>query len=62
MYSQSTNLESALYLYAKRVEALHAMVMGKKLDAQEAYKHLKIERKALKKVYKKHKRTEYDRH
>ena len=38
MYSQSTNLESAFYLYAKRVEALHAMVMGKKLDAEEAYK------------------------
>ena len=62
MYSATTNLESAFYLYAKRVEAHHARVMGKKLDAQEAYKHLKIERKALKKVYKKHKRTEYDRH
>ena len=62
MYSNTTNLESAVYRYAKRVETLHAMVMGKKLDAEEAYKHLKIERKALKKVYKKHRSTEYDRH
>ena len=62
MYSSQTNLEAAFFLYAKRVETLHAMVMGKKLEADEAYKHLNIERKALKKVYKKHKRTEYDRH
>jgi|TARA_B100000131_G_C18049151_1_gene585687 hypothetical protein len=61
MYSSQTSLEAAFFLYAKRVETLHAMVMGKKLEADEAYKHLNIERKALKKAYKKHKRTTYDR-
>jgi hypothetical protein len=51
------DFERALAHFGTRVEIIIALELGGKLDADTAYKNIKMELKELKKVRKKHTRT-----
>ena len=48
------DFERALAHFGTRVEIIIALELGGKLDADTAYKNIKMELKELKKVHKKH--------
>ena len=54
MYEDLDLFERALAHFGTRVEILIALELGGKLDADTAYKNIKMELKELKKVHKKH--------
>ncbi len=53
MYENQDSLEKALAHFGTRVDIICAMEMGGKLDAETAYKNIKIELKELKQARKK---------
>ena len=54
MYELDNDFERALAHFGTRVEIIVALELGGKLDADTAYKNIKMELKELKKVRKKH--------
>jgi len=56
MYDELDTFEKALSHFGTRVEIICAMEMGGRLDAETAYKNIKIELKELKKTRKKYKK------
>lgn len=54
MYEDLNNFEKALAHFGTRVEIIIALELGGKLDADTAYKNIKMELKELKKVRKEH--------
>ena len=54
MYEDLDLFERALAHFGTRVEIIIALELGGKLDADTAYKNIKMELKELKKVRKKH--------
>lgn len=56
MYEDLSSLERALAHFGTRVDVICAMEIGGKIDAETAYKNIKIELKELKKVRKKYKK------
>ena len=52
MYDDLDTFEKALSHFGTRVDVICAMEMGGKLDAETAYKNIKLELKELKKVRK----------
>ena len=54
MYEDLNNFEKALAHFGTRVEIIVALELGGKLDADTAYKNIKMELKELKKLRKKH--------
>jgi hypothetical protein len=54
MYEDLDLFERALAHFGTRVEIIIALELGGKLDADTAYKNIKMELKELKKVHKKH--------
>lgn len=52
MYGELDTFERALAHFGTRVDIICAMEMGGRLDAETAYKNIKIELKELKKVRK----------
>jgi len=56
MYEDLNNFERALAHFGTRVDIICALEMGGKLDAETAYKNIKMELKELKKIRKKTKK------
>ena len=56
MYDDLNNFEKALAHFGTRVDIICALEMGGKLDAETAYKNIKMELKELKKIRKKTKK------
>jgi hypothetical protein len=56
MYENQDTLEKALAYFGTRVDVICALEMGGKLDAETAYKNIKIELKDLKRARKKFKK------
>jgi hypothetical protein len=56
MYDELDNFEKSLSYFGTRVEIIVALEMGGKLDADTAYKNIKLELKELKRVRKKYKK------
>ena len=56
MYEDLDTFEKALSHFGTRVDIIIALEMGGKLDADTAYKNIKMELKELKKVRKKWKK------
>ena len=56
MYEDLNNFEKALAHFGTRVDIICALEMGGKLDAETAYKNIKMELKELKKIRKKTKK------
>lgn len=56
MYENLDTLEKALAHFGNRVDVICALEMGGKLDAETAYKNIKLELKELKKVRKRYKK------
>jgi len=52
MYEDLDSFERALQHFGTRVEVIIAMEMGRKIDADTAYKQIKSELKELKKIRK----------
>ena len=52
MYDQLDSFERALSHFGTRVDVICALEMGGKLDAETAYKNIKLELKELKQVRK----------
>jgi hypothetical protein len=52
------NFEKALAHFGSRVDIIIALEMGGKIDADTAYKNIKMELKQLKKTRKSHKKGE----
>ena len=52
MYEELDNFEKALSHFGTRVDIICALEMGGKIDAETAYKNIKMELKELKKVRK----------
>jgi len=52
MYEDLDSFEKALQHFGTRVEVIIAMEMGRKIDADTAYKQIKSELKELKKIRK----------
>lgn len=52
MYEDLDSFERALMHFGTRVDVVIAMEMGNKIDSETAYKEIKAELKALKKVRK----------
>jgi hypothetical protein len=52
MYEELDNFEKALAHFGTRVDVICAMEMGGKLDAETAYKNIKLELKELKRIRK----------
>jgi hypothetical protein len=52
MYENLDSLEKALSYFGTRVDVICALEMGGKLDAETAYKNIKLELKELKRVRK----------
>jgi len=50
------NFEKALAHFGTRVDVIIALEMGGKLDAETAYKNIKLELKELKRIRKEHKK------
>ena len=56
MYEELDTFEKALSHFGTRVDVICALEMGGKLDAETAYKNIKLELKELKKIRKKYKK------
>lgn len=56
MYEELNSFEKALSYFGTRVDIICAMEIGGKIDADTAYKNIKLELKELKKVRKLHKK------
>ncbi len=56
MYENLDTLETALAHFGNRVDIICALEIGGKIDADTAYKNIKMELKELKKVRKKYKK------
>ena len=56
MYENLDSLEKALAYFGNRVDVICALEIGGKLDANTAYKNIKLELKELKKVRKRYKK------
>lgn len=56
MYADLDNFEKALSYFGTRVDVICAMEIGGKIDAETAYKNIKLELKELKKVRRKYKK------
>ena len=56
MYEDLDTFDKALAHFGTRVEIIVALEMGGKLDADTAYKNIKLELKELKRVRKKYKK------
>ena len=54
MYENLDTFERALAHFGTRVEIIIALELGSKIDADTAYKNIKMELKELKKLRKKH--------
>ena len=52
MYEDLDNFERALAHFGTRVDIIVALEMGGKIDAETAYKNIKLELKELKKIRK----------
>jgi len=52
MYEELTTFETALSHFGTRVDIICALEMGGKIDAETAYKNIKMELKELKRVRK----------
>ena len=60
MYEDLDCFEKALAHFGTRVDVIIALEMGNKIDAETAYKNIKLELKELKKIRKQHKDTNCD--
>ena len=58
MYELDDEFERALAHFGSRVDIIIALEMGGKIDADTAYKNIKMELKQLKKTRKSHKKGE----
>jgi hypothetical protein len=56
MYEELDSFERALAHFGTRVDVICAMEMGGRIDAETAYKNIKLELKELKKVRKQYKK------
>jgi hypothetical protein len=56
MYEELDSFEKALSHFGTRVDIICALEMGGKLDAETAYKNIKMELKELKKIRKQSKK------
>ena len=56
MYEELDNFEKALSQFGTRVDIICALEMGGKIDAETAYKNIKMELKELKKIRKQSKK------
>jgi hypothetical protein len=56
MYEDLDTFEKALTHFGTRVDIIVGLEMGGKLDAETAYKNIKMELKELKRVRKQHKK------
>lgn len=56
MYENQDSLEKALAHFGTRVDVICALEMGGRIDAETAYKNIKIELKELKRARKKFKK------
>lgn len=56
MYEELDNFERALAHFGTRVDVICAMEIGGKIDAETAYKNIKLELKQLRRVRKKQKK------
>jgi hypothetical protein len=56
MYNELDDFEKALSYFGTRVDIICGLEMGGKLDAETAYKNIKLELKELKKLRKKYKK------
>ena len=56
MYENQDSLEKALAHFGNRVDVICALEMGGKIDADTAYKNIKLELKELKRVRKQYKK------
>jgi hypothetical protein len=54
MYEDLDKFETALTHFGTRVDIIVALELGGKIDAETAYKNIKMELKELKRVRKKH--------
>jgi hypothetical protein len=52
MYENQSQFEKALLLFCNRVDIICAMEMSNKIDADTAYKNIKMELKDLKRIRK----------
>lgn len=58
MYEELNTFETALSHFGTRVDIIVALEMGGKIDAETAYKNIKLELKDLKKIRKQHKKQD----
>jgi len=58
MYEDLNNFEKALAHFGTRVDIICALEIGGKLDADTAYKNIKMELKELKKIRKQSKKDQ----
>ena len=58
MYEELDNFEKALSQFGTRVDIICALEMGGKIDAETAYKNIKMELKELKRVRKQIKKNQ----
>ena len=58
MYEDLSSFEKALSHFGTRVDIICAMELGGRIDAEVAYKNIKMELKELKKARKTYKKTE----
>lgn len=58
MYDDLSSFESALMHFGTRVDIICALEMGNKIDAETAYKNIKMELKELKRARKQHRKSE----
>jgi len=56
MYDDLNTFEKALSHFGTRVDVICALEMGGKINAEMAYKNIKLELKELKKIRKKYKK------
>lgn len=56
MYEDLDTFETALSHFGTRVDIIVALELGGKIDAETAYKNIKLELKELKQVRKQHKK------
>ena len=56
MYDKLDDFDKALAYFGTRVDIICAMEISNKIDAETAYKNIKLELKELKKVRKKYKK------
>jgi hypothetical protein len=58
MYEELNTFETALSHFGTRVDIICALEMGGKIDAETAYKNIKLELKELKKIRKRSKKEQ----